>query len=53
MYTTDVIVDRHEFCESRNQGNAPANTQPKPEPAPSMDGFIDIPDGIDEELPFS
>lgn len=53
VYTTDVIVDRHEFCESRNQGNAHVNTQPKPEPAPSMDGFVDIPDGIDEELPFS
>lgn len=53
VYTTDVVVEDHEFCESRNQGNAPVNTQPKPEPAPSMDGFIDIPDGIDEELPFS
>lgn len=53
VYTTDVVVENHEFCESCSQGNAPVNTQPKPEPAPSMDGFIDIPDGIDEELPFS
>lgn len=24
VYTTDVIVDRHEFCESRNAANAPS-----------------------------
>ena len=47
VYTTDIIVEKHEFCESKAQ-----ETQSKPEPA-SGDGFMNIPDGIDEELPFN
>ena len=40
-YTTDVIVDEHYFCESKK--------------APTVDenGFMNIPDGIEEELPFN
>jgi len=57
VYTTDVIVEEQEFAESKNAG-APVNEgfQPSPAPAPSAsigDGFMNIPDGIDEELPFS
>ena len=43
VYTTDVVVEEHEFAESKN-----AN-YPPPEPD---DGFINIPDDLDEELPF-
>lgn len=52
VYTTDVIVDAHEFVEKKS--DAPASTK-APEPAPdvSADGFMSIPDGIDEELPFT
>ena len=64
VYTTEVIVEEQEFAESRaeseaNRGsfqynNAPASQAPTS--APSMDagdGFMNIPDGIDEELPFN
>ena len=59
VYTTDIIVDEHEFCESKNAGTSNAGSYaPAGEnrPAPSeavSDGFMNIPDGIDEELPWS
>ncbi len=60
VYTTDVIVEDHEFCESKNAsaantgmgGFTPANNRPEPSQAVS-DGFMNIPDGIDEELPWN
>lgn len=55
VYTTDVVVEEQEFAESKsaaeNNGFAASNAQPAPSAAP--DGFMKIPDGIDEELPFS
>ena len=57
VYTTDVVVEDHEFAESKNSagsadnsGFAPAG---RPAPAAAGDGFMNIPDGIDEELPFN
>lgn len=58
VYTTEVIVEDQEFAESKNSagnnnndgGFAPAN---RPAPAAAGDGFMNIPDGIDEELPFN
>ena len=48
VYTTDVVVDEHEFVESK------ASQQNGGDSAPvSSDGFTSIPDGIDEELPFN
>lgn len=48
VYTTDVIVEEHEFVESK------ASQQNGGDSAPvSSDGFTSIPDGIDEELPFA
>lgn len=52
VYTTDVIVDEQEFAESKSASQQNRNAQPVPPPAPD-DGFMHIPDGIDEELPFS
>ena len=54
VYTTDVVVDRHEFCESR--GAAAENTgvsyeAPAAGSEPGED-FMHIPEGIDETLPF-
>lgn len=49
VYTTDVVVDEHEFCESKSSGTA----EPQTAPPVSADGFMSIPDGIDEELPFN
>lgn len=50
VYTTEVVAENVEFVESKggSSGNAPtpANTS-------DGDGFMNIPDGIDEELPFN
>ena len=61
VYTTDVYTENVEFAQSRNEGNAPvsgakAASNPAPAPAPQAaagDGFMNIPDGIDCELPFN
>lgn len=47
VYTTDIVVDEHEFCESKS--NEAGTTQPQAD----ANGFMNIPDGIDEELPFN
>ena len=49
VYTTDVIVNRWEFCENKQQ-DRPREEEKKPD---GMDGFMNVPDGIDEELPFN
>lgn len=43
VYTTDIIVDRHEFCESK--GDAP-------QPTPSADGFMPTSENDEEDIPF-
>lgn len=54
VYTTDVAVEEQEFAESKgsSQGKSGGAKDELPPPAPS-DGFMNIPDDIDEELPFS
>ena len=52
VYTTDVVVEEQEFAESKaanqqNQQSAGSGS------IPASDGFMSIPDGMDEELPFS
>ena len=57
VYTTDVVVEDQEFAESKAaSGSSNSSYQARPAPSPSADigdGFMNIPDGIDEELPFS
>ena len=58
VYTTDVAVEDQEFAESKAASESHMNCgfQAAPAPAPSApagDGFMNIPDGIDEELPFN
>ena len=61
VYTTEVVVEEQEFAESKSASDqyaashpsAPAPSAAAPTPsAASADGFMNIPDGIDEELPF-
>lgn len=60
VYTTDVIVEEQEFCESKNASQQANNTNSQmtaspnnsPEYMTDSDGFMNIPDGIDSELPF-
>lgn len=60
VYTTDVVVEEQEFAESKNASasNGGGNSSyesaaPAPVPTAASDGFMNIPDGIDEELPFN
>jgi len=52
VYTTDVVVEEQEFAESKNNGTA-KNSNNSTAPSASADGFMNIPEGIDEELPFN
>lgn len=51
VYTTDVVAENQEFAESKNcnSGNAGMSGGA----SESGDGFMNIPDGIDDELPFN
>ena len=56
VYTTDVVVEECEFAESKNAAGENSGFTPSDRPSPSSaagDGFMNIPDGIDEELPFN
>ena len=63
VYTTDVGVEDQEFAESKASSDSYAAAHPRTEAAPatsmpspsaaSADGFMNIPYGIDEELPFN
>ena len=56
VYTAYVVVEYQEFAESKaasqNNGGGfvPAD---RPSPSDAGDGFMNIPEGIDEELPFN
>lgn len=55
VYTTDVIADEQEFCESKAANDTAQNYTPKEtqKETPPIDDFMSIPNGIDEELPFN
>ena len=59
VYTTDVVVEDQEFAESKAAsqagGSSYASAPARPEPsAASGDGFMNIPDGVEDEgLPFN
>lgn len=54
VYTTEVVIEEQEFAESKNSSSttaaAPTNNNVNTQVS---DGFMNIPDGIDEELPFN
>lgn len=43
VYTTDVVIEDHYFCESKQTNEAPKNDN---------ECWMDIPKGIEEELPW-
>lgn len=55
VYTTDIVVEEQEFAESKaaTAGNGGQNNYSRPAAAADAEGFMNIPDGIDDELPFS
>lgn len=46
VYTTEVLVENHEFCESKGAAGS------RPEPSPDGSDFMNIPDGVDDGVPF-
>ena len=50
VYTTDVVVEEQEFCESKSSNQSQQNEKPQQ----SSDDFMSIPDGLDDTgLPFN
>lgn len=47
VYSVNVMVENMEFAESKNHTNGENHSNN------SDNGFMNIPDGVDEELPFS
>ena len=54
VYTTEIVIEEQEFAESKNASSGGQNQAPQQQKAQDdgLDGFMDIPDGIDDELPF-
>ena len=53
-YTTDVIAETVEFVDSKGNGSAATKQQDDSGfQQDASDGFMNIPDGLDEELPFA
>ena len=50
VYTTEVVVEEAEFAESKNKNS---NQQEPPTGPASGDGFMNIPEGADDQLPFN
>lgn len=50
VYTTDVVADRVGFGEPKGSGSAQPASKPTADPAGN--DFVQVPDGLDEELPF-
>lgn len=56
VYTTEVVVEEQEFAESKGAGSqSQGGYESQAAPAPSSanaDGFMNIPEGLESELPF-
>ena len=56
VYTTDVVIEDQEFAESKGSSSSDgASYQPAGRPSPanaSAEGFMSIPEGIEDDLPF-
>lgn len=55
VYTTDVVIEDLEFAESKpNSSSGDYSSQSRPTPDDAGDGFLNIPDSVDDEgLPFN
>lgn len=51
VYSVQIMVEELEFAESK--GNSDAGTQQQATPQTDNNGFMNIPDGLAEELPFA
>lgn len=61
VYTTDIVIETQEFCENKAPASRAAAARDDGSPLGSAlegaeaddDGFMNIPEGIDEDLPFN
>lgn len=53
VYTTEIVAEDQEFAESKAAGQQGNGQVAAGQPQTDDQGFMNIPDGIDEELPFS
>lgn len=56
VYTTDVVIEEQEFAESKSASSGSGQSNRQQQSADIYtgdDGFMHIPDGINEELPFN
>ena len=55
VYTTDIILDELEFAESKKTAESYDGGQAtsRPNPSDAGDGFMYIPDGLEDGLPFN
>ena len=53
VYTTDIVVEQVEFAESKASADGNTINNTANSNAPTDTSFMDIPDSIDEELPFN
>ena len=53
VYTTDVVLEEVEFAESKGSGSNKSQNEPEPTPSNIGDGFMNIPDEMDADLPFN
>ena len=55
VYTTDIVVEDQELAESKSAqqtGGVPQQKNGQPDNIADEGGFMDIPDSLDEDLPF-
>lgn len=53
VYTTDVTVEEAEFVESKNSNNVAENSNTPSKNTSSNDDFMEVPDNIEDGLPFN
>jgi single-strand DNA-binding protein len=54
VYGFKIIASSIEFAESKSSSDGGRQNEPQNEPQSAPDdGFMNIPDGIEDELPFS
>lgn len=53
VYGTRVAIDECFFCGSSDSNNGSGGEAQNAQPKPDKEGFMDIPEGADEELPFN
>lgn len=53
IFTTEVVVDEQEFAESKAASHSSQGSNSKPTVTTDDEGFMHIPDGLEEELPFN